>query len=510
MTHRRSFVRKVIYVAVMAGLLTPIYWLARPAVNAGGGDSGDPGGILAQLRDRYQLGQSSLGGIDPAGETIKLSVLGMRGIAANILWTKAGTFQMKKDWDSLSATLEQIAKVQPNFVSVWRYQAWNLSYNCSAEFDDYHERYRWLIKGIDYLKEGIEHNRRAPGLQWNVGWVCSNKIGKADEVKQYRRLFKQDNDFHGSTPIAERDNWLVGRKWFQDTERLVDREGAAFHDVAPLVYRCDAPLCLMYYAIAKEADGVFGETARRTWRSAADDWQRYGTIDIPFSDDTIIRLGDKEVCVERTKQLYAVLDAFQPGLRKQMVDAKRARLSAEQRKALDTPLQGRTKKEYYLARASEPLIRVAAAELAQRIPIEQRKKAQELAGQIEQVETTAEIIQRDRDVVGWDAWTLRAQWEQEDEAISARAEIYAGDQAFADARVVPARQAYDRGLAAWRKVLDTRPVLLQSTAIRTELLGVVNNYKTILAKREETLPLHFVLHDVVEFDELVAEAAKRK
>ena len=44
--------------------------------------------------------------------------------------------------------------LQPNFVSVWVFQGWNLSYNVSVEFDDYHDRYRWVIKGIDFLKRG--------------------------------------------------------------------------------------------------------------------------------------------------------------------------------------------------------------------------------------------------------------------------------------------------------------------------------------------------------------------
>ncbi len=510
MTHRRSFLRKVIYVAAMAALLTPMYWLARPGVSDVAGEAGDPGGILAQLRDRYQLGQASLGEIDPTSETIKLSVLGMRGIAANILWTKAGTYQIKKDWDSLSATLEQIAKVQPNFVSVWRYQAWNLSYNCSAEFDDYHERYRWVIKGVNYLKEGIQHNTREPSLQSNVGWVCSNKIGKADEVKQYRRLFNEDNDFHGSTPVEDRDNWLVGRKWFQEAERLVDHEGAVFRGAAPLLYRCDAPLCLLYYAAAKESDGVFGGPARRTWHAAADDWRRYGTIDIPISDDKIIRLGEKEVYEERARQLQVELDALEPGLRKHLYEGKYARLSADQRKAMDTPPERRTKQQFMLAKASEVLVRVTAAEMAQQMSIEQRKKAQELAGQIEQAEKMTEMIQKNRGFIGWDYWKSRAEWEQEDDTLHARAEIYAGDQAFADARVVPAREAYDRGLAAWRKVLDKRPVLAMMTQTRSELMDIINRYREILSKREEKFPSDFILKDVIKADDLAKEGAGQK
>jgi hypothetical protein len=499
MTQRRLFLRKVIYVAVMAGLLTPMYWLARPGVSDVAGQGGDSGGILAQLRDRYQLGQASLGEIDPAGETIKLSVLGMRGIAANVLWAKAETYKMRKDWDSLSATLEQIAKVQPNFVSVWRYQSWNLSYNCAAEFDDYRERYRWVIKGINYLKEGIQHNSREPSLQWNVGWFCSNKIGKADEAKQYRRLFKQDNDFHGSLPVEDRDNWLVGRKWFLEGERLVDHDGAVFRGINPLIYRSSAPLSSLYYAVAKENDGVFSEAARQAWHAGAEDWQRYGTIDIPIVEK-IVRLGEKEIIEERVKQLQAQLDAVQPGLREKLFAEKRNRLSAKQRESLDTPRNRRSPQQIAMAAQCEALVSVSRAEVARQVPVAHRKRAEELAGQIAEAESLMVTIQKNRDIVGWDHWQLRAHWEQEEESLRARGEIYAGDQYFADARVVPARAAYDRGLAAWRKVLDKHPILVNEPATRGDLMEIVKRYQEILSKREEKLPANFILKDIVESD----------
>ena len=122
----------------------------------------------------------------------------MSGIAADILWEKGQRYKMKKDWTDLSATLKQIRKVQPNFIGVWRFQAWNLSYNVSHEFDDYRDRYRWVIRGIDFLKEGIQYNEHKPVLQWDVGWFIRHKIGRADEKKQFRKLFKEDDDFHGS------------------------------------------------------------------------------------------------------------------------------------------------------------------------------------------------------------------------------------------------------------------------------------------------------------------------
>ena len=112
--------------------------LGHPATSGSEAGEGHAGGLLAQLRqDRRSAQPDELGQIDLTSETIKLATLGMRGVAADILWTKASKYQMKKDWTNLSATLEQITKVQPNFIEPWIHQAWNLSYNVSAAFDDF-------------------------------------------------------------------------------------------------------------------------------------------------------------------------------------------------------------------------------------------------------------------------------------------------------------------------------------------------------------------------------------
>ena len=42
----------------------------------------------------------------------------MRGIAAIILWEKATDYKMTKDWTNFGAMLNQITKVQPNFLSI--------------------------------------------------------------------------------------------------------------------------------------------------------------------------------------------------------------------------------------------------------------------------------------------------------------------------------------------------------------------------------------------------------
>ncbi len=105
MSSHKLFIRKIIYLVFIAVLVFPLFVLSKPATSAVKGERPSPGGVLAQLRDYYKLSPARLGQIDPTSVTIKLSTLGLRGVAANILWTKANDYQMKKDWANRAATL---------------------------------------------------------------------------------------------------------------------------------------------------------------------------------------------------------------------------------------------------------------------------------------------------------------------------------------------------------------------------------------------------------------------
>ncbi len=501
MNPRRSFIRKVVYLVAIAVLLVPLFWLSQPATRDTKEAKGSPGGILAQMRDKYELSQSQLGEIDPASETIKLATLGLRGVAANILWEKANRYKMKKDWTNLSATLQQLAKLQPHFPSVWRFQGWNLSYNVSAEFDDYRERYRWVINGIKFLKRGIEYNAREPVLQWDIGWFSAQKIGRADEHKQFRRMFKQDDDYHGSRPLAERDNWLVGRQWFLETENMVDTKGCSMKGMSPLIFRSDASMCLMNYADALEEDGTYGEVARRAWRNAARAWKEYGSRNIPTSYGVSIRLNEREMRENRAKQLIAKLDELSPGLRDKMLPQRRDSLSDKQREALDTPPIKRTAKQHELVSEANKILEITHEDVAKRVTGAHHQRALKLAKEATETEQTANYIRRYRQIVNFEYWRLRADVEQTNEAVTARKFIYQGEQAFAEADLPTARENFDQGLAAWRKLLDKFPTLIADRTTGEDLMLVIDRYRELLGQLDEKMPKPFILQDIIDLHE---------
>jgi len=500
-----SFTRKIIYVAAIGLLLLPLFWLSQPATSAVKGAKGSPGGKLARLRDEHHLSQAQLGQIDPASVTIKLATLGLRGVAANILWEKVTDYKMKKDWANLAATLNQITKVQPNFISVWSNQGWNLAYNVSASFDDYRERYRWVIKGIDFLKEGAKYNEREPRLLWDLGWTISQKIGRSDEVKQFRKLFKEDDDFHGSRPLALRDNWLVGKEKFEQGEDMVDTLGVSMMGKSPLIFRSNAPMCQMSYAEAIEKDGAFGEVARRAWANATDEWRRYGAKDLPSSfrtpDDkpVIIRLNEEEMELETAKKLVAQLDAMQPGLREKIIAEKRAALSDKQREALDTPPAKRAGKQFELAGQAAETVKVTHDEVAKKITNKaKRAEALKLAKDAADREQTAIYIRRYREIVNFVYWRLRALVEQSEDAVEARKLIYQGDRAYLDADIEAALDCYQKGFQAWRKVLDAHPELITDQTIGDDLMDAIKRYRRVLGEDSKTLPEKFILQDIID------------
>ena len=508
MTPRRSFYRKIGYLTGIALLLAPLFWLSQPSTIDRPGAKGTPGGKISQLRAKYHLGATDLGEIDPAGVTIKLATLGMSGIAADILWLKADRYKVKKDWTDLSATLMQIRTLEPNFIGPWRFQAWNLSYNVSHEFDDYRQRYRWVIRGIDYLKEGIHYNEHEPVLQWDVGWFIGYKIGRSDEKKQFRRLFKEDDDFHGSRPMDERDNWLVGRQWFREAEELVDSEGVKVRGVDPVVFRSDAPMWMTNYAEALEGDGTFGEVAKHAWMNAQADWDRFGRIEVLSTSGRTIRLGEKELHQAAARRLTDELDALQPGLRRRIVAEKRAQLDPAERETLDVPPEKLADKQYRMSLAAKERIRVTHDEVARRITGPNHGKALELAQQIADLEDLAGAIERYREIVNYDYWYHRALMEQTAQALNARKLIHQGDRDFNDGDLLGAQKAYEQGMALWRKALDQFPELIGDRTMGDTLMDVIKRYREILGQLDEPFPKNFILQDVLDKHEIKGEPKK--
>jgi hypothetical protein len=504
MNRQASFLWKLGYLAAIAVLLVPLYWLNHPEVSA----QGRPGGLLAQIRQDHEIAETQLGEVDPTSVTIKLSTFGLRGIAGTVLWMKANSSQMKKDFSRLSATFEQIAKVQPNFVNVWENQCWNLSYNVSAACDDYHDKYYWLMRGIAFLKDGVRANRHEPRLLSSLGQFLAEKMGKADDAKLFRKLFRQDDDYHNEPlpPLANapmptdmRDNWLAGKFWHLKAEELVDSGQAPVKGAAEVVFFSRAPLDQFYYAMTLENEGIFGERAQRAWRRASADWAEFAARELRAYEEGTVRLADKERHERLAKESVAALEKLAPGVRERIHDERWAGLSAAQRAAYELPAEKRKPKEQELALAAMADLIITHEMVAKQVKGPQRAEALRLADDANTHETLARDIRDKRSVANFDYWKLRAEAEQTDECVGARQSIYKAGQAYAGADVLEAKRLYEEGLALWRKVLDRFPKLKEDRIDTIhELMEVIKRYRRFLETNGYTFPKPFILQDVID------------
>jgi len=479
---------------VALALLVPLTLLSRPA------EPDSPGGFLARLREKRSLSQASLGDIDPAGETMRFATLGLKPVATGLLWLRINHCKKVEDWTNLSAAIEQLKRLQPHFYPVWDFQAHNLSYNCSVDFDDYRDRYAWVIKGIEFLREGIALNRFEPRLLGRMGWFIGHKIGKSDEKAEFRRLFIADDDFHGrdspQRSLKERDNWLVSREKYREGQQLADR-GYPLKTTA-LIFHSEPMMAAINYARAIQEEGTFGTEARRAWELAGEEMRRFAMREIPTSWNVPIRLGLGEGERARAEKLGAELEALLPGRRAALVEERRTGLSPEQQAASAVPSMERNERQMQLAAEAETALLVTWRDVARVAPAELRERAWDLALEEEEARETAEIIDRYREIVNFVFWRATCEAEVTEPAMRARELAWKGNEEFAAARLQAARQAYEGAFAAWREVLDSSPVLADDQLTVDDVGELVGRYRKLLDQLDEPFPSPFILDDVIQ------------
>jgi hypothetical protein len=500
--------RKIAYLSAFVMLAIPIVWLGAPSTTE------DEGGKLAELRSEARLGQGDIGEIDPASETIRMATLGLRGFAVSMLWSKANEYKKTEDWTAFQATLEQLARLQPYFIKVWEYQAWNLSYNVSVEVDNVRDRFYYVKQGIKYLKEGIGFNRENPTLLDDLGWFTGNKVGRADEHVIYRRLFKLDEDLNPEGDLASRDNWLVSKRWYEQAVRAVDVGGQPLGTKNPTTFFDSPARSQISYAEAIETEGVFGQQARRAWAEGARLWREYGTREMPSTDEFMIRLVDQKEWENTSKKLRDELEAMSPGLEEKMKDEALASLTPEQRAVWETPPENPTPEQSKNQQAANEAMDITVDELAARIAKDQPEKAaeaQRLAKGISEANRRASLIESNREVANYEYWRIRCDLEQTPEALEARRLAHDAKRQFEEeGNLLVARDNYERSFDAWAKALAQFPELPLDSTTGSDLMDVIEEYVKVLEQLELSLADGEVADRFPLWDLLIANDGQRK
>lgn len=141
-------------------------------------------------RQRAELGLTRLTPLENAPPVLALTTQalgGFRGLIADLLWIRANDLQLEDKFFEMVQLSDWITKLEPHFVQVWVVQAWNMAYNISVKLNSPADRWRWVQRGIELLRdEGLLYNPNEPLIYRELAWFFQHKMGaELDEFHYY-------------------------------------------------------------------------------------------------------------------------------------------------------------------------------------------------------------------------------------------------------------------------------------------------------------------------------------
>ena len=133
-------------------------------------------------RERDQLDLTRIQHLENAPPVLAFTTValgGFRGLISNALWMRASDLQDDDKFFEMAQLADWITKLEPRFVQVWIHQAWNMAYNISVKFKDYPDRWRWVERGIELLRDdGLRYNPNAVLIYRELAWLFQHKLGE--------------------------------------------------------------------------------------------------------------------------------------------------------------------------------------------------------------------------------------------------------------------------------------------------------------------------------------------
>ena len=533
MNQSKSFVRKVIYIALVGGLLIPLSLVSRPATRDDKNAIRDAGGVLSSLRDDYELSQARLSEIDPGSETMKLASLGLRGVAVNILWMQALEAQEKKQWDTFSSTLNSLVKIQPNFIKVWEFQGHNLSYNTSVEFDDYEQRYAWVKKGIEFLTKGIPYNRRDHRIIDSLGFFSGNKFGNADERVQYRRLFRNDTPFLDEMSKFVNinnvnncdygpDHWLLAYEWYDRSVRMVesgiDGTGPVERRRKEMLFYNYRPAQLRNMAMSLQSEFRSDEYLASLWDRANQEWVEFGNRPLTVFTGIEVTMENLLRSAAAVQSLRDRLDVIVPGERNRLLGQKISTLTDEQRLLLGRPVDSLTDEEFESLQVVQKILYGDELGIDQQIasqaPPEKQKETEELFKKLAEESVKMQTADHFRSTVNYEHWKMQSEVEHTEKGIAARQaefdalvlrdraifdEYEQRDPITGEVNTLPGSiQKFDEAFTIWSEIMEEEPKL-QLGPMFDDIVTSINKYMVVRSVAGEVpWPSDFILQDIID------------
>ena len=531
----RPLIRKIIYIALIGVLIYPLSLIALPETRNTDGSIKNAGGVMSRLRDEHDLSQARLTEVDPASETMKLASLGLRGIAVNVLWSQATEQKKNGDYDGLKSTLQALTKIQPSFIRVWEYQAHNLAYNVSMEFDDYEYRYHWVKQGLTFLKGGIRYNKQDHRITDNLGFFTGNKFGKSDEKESFRRIFKNDAEFREE--MSDRidpegyelreyghDSWKMAYQWYNYSRNMVD-SGVAKKRRSDIMFHLFRPSQIRNMGLALQSEHPTGSVIQEVWRDAYEAWQEYGEEELVNSLGVRIKLNGSIRIEDELTRLRSELDALVPeGTRNEFTEEilPNSRLTEEQQEEYkilaELPADQFSSDQQQSWRFLSNLLKNELAQLDQRIAAEAGKEnlvaATELVSEIARKQRELKTISRDHSTVNFPYWDSRTRTESENPTVVAQQALYDAEQKWKQSiyedefdydyrtkkKTITREGAislYNEAFEYWQPIMTANPRLIDNQ-LGDLLVEHIKEYQKMLDFTNREWPKDFAMQKFVD------------
>src|SRR5438552_2366971 len=141
-------------------------------------------------QDRERLGITRVEPLKNAPPVLAFTTValgGFRGLISNALWMRATALQDEDKFFEMAQLADWITKLEPTYVQVWLVQAWNMAYNISVKFKDFSDRWRWVERGIQLLRDdGLRYNPDEILIYRELAWFFQHKMGaNLDDANMY-------------------------------------------------------------------------------------------------------------------------------------------------------------------------------------------------------------------------------------------------------------------------------------------------------------------------------------
>ena len=217
---------------------------------------------LNEERSEFQLLSSPLESAPPELVLVTTALGGFRGIIVDYLWIRAMELKLSGEFFELVQIYDWIGKMQPRMEMVWVHNAWNMAYNISVKLPSGEERWIWIKRGIELLRdEGLKYNPRSSLLYRELAWIYLHKIGNIYDEFHWHYKMKLFDEMEevlgegGSPPSAIESGGELAERLRKELKLEPERMLELTEIYGPLDWRLPQPHALYWLTKGLEVSG---------------------------------------------------------------------------------------------------------------------------------------------------------------------------------------------------------------------------------------------------------------